>query len=286
MLRCAKPFILHDVSHRTQVRGRASTIHQRLEDFRMVHRKKARSPLLASKQGNDPRLGRLVRVKKGAVARQAQSAYVSEGNDKTHRSLGDDDESSPAWSAGEDDEEFSAIITHVFYDAADNFTGMVDLTLGDFDSWSEALRQLNDTDWARPQGYLAWVAVGELEASGELRYVDGIAHPPWIQPETSEWCLKTKRTCERAMAAEYDHREKEAEISKRQASNALRLAVNKTRQEAKKNSTRKPRVRAKAKDRAVRSSLDAKDAEVMEALIALTDICAIQYHEDLPWEVF
>lgn len=240
----------------------------------MVHKKKARSLLLASKQGNDPRLGRLVLVKKGAVMRQAHSAYVSQGNDKT------------PWSMGEDDEEFPAIISHVFYDTANNFTGMVDLTLGEYDSWSEALKQLNDTGWARPQGYLAWVAVGELEASGELMYVDGMAHPPRIQPRTSKWCEKTKDKCELAMAAEYDYREREAKISKRQASNALQLTINKTRRETKKNSQRKPRVRVKPTVRVMRSSRNAKDAEVMEALIALTDMCKIHYHEDLPWEVF
>jgi hypothetical protein len=215
----------------------------------------------------NPLLGRLVRVNGKAVMRQPNSEYVFPNN-----GVEENDETANMdtvrWRApscvGEDGEKFHAIITHVVY-IDETFTGLVELTLhapGKFRDWRHAKKHLSATRWKRPQGFVAWVAVGELEESGDLVYVDEFPPPPQQQRRTPTCYASAKLKCLRAEEAA-------AEAEAAEAAAAEAAAEERKRKQAEERK-RKRETRAQ---------------EPAEALVQLFLGGDLNHQCDLPWEV-
>ena len=180
-----------------------------------VSNEKCREATSSSSPSPSPsslRLGRLVKIKKDAVLSQAMTKFLYTGNEETCPLRGDDDEF------------LDAVVTHVHKDEKGAFTGMVELTLGQYKDWIQAKAELNKTNWQRPSGWFEWVVVRELEKTASLIYVDGLQHPPQVPQRSPEWYEDMKMNIERREAHEAKERQQQQEqrAKTQQASWALR----------------------------------------------------------------
>ena len=260
------------------------------------------------------RLGRMVKVRKAALLSQAK--WLCESESCIEWCLHNDDDN-------DDDDVLRGFITHVHEDKSKVFTGMVELTIGKYKNWMEVHDELQATNYeTRPRSFFPWVEVGELEAKGDMVYVnedDGIQllPPPIVPVMSPTWYHEKKVEIERA---EEEERMREAIRAKREATgsnglankNAAKTQRKKFNKKSKKKNNNKAekmnrqhsrnnRAIMKKKINSIQRSSSLKTQRkrgevsskvdtavkvlMMMATGAATEGTELYYYEDQPWEI-